>query len=107
MKKVDFSKFTVASMRGDVNPFHLEWLDKKYAEKNKTEEMDWTKHKMIPILSWADNETLDKDMTLWLSREGLYYITFNKWSEEKMPISFEYGMGFKTSNEVIKYYMVS
>jgi hypothetical protein len=72
--------------------------------KNKTEEIDWTKHKMIPVLSWADNETLDNDMVLWLSKEGLYHITFDKWGEGKLPISFEYGMGFKTANEVIKYY---
>lgn len=104
MKKVDFSKYEIASMTGNVNPFHLEWLNEKYAEENKTKEMDWTKHKMIPILSWADNETFDKDMTLWLSKDGLYYITFDKWVSGIKPISFEYGMGFKTANEVIEYY---
>ena len=34
MKKIDFSKFTVASMAGNVNSFHLEWLNEKYAEEN-------------------------------------------------------------------------
>lgn len=106
MRKIDFSKFTIANTTNNVNQFHLEWLNKKYAEENKTKEMDWTKHKMIPILSWADNETLDTDMTLWLSREGLYYITFDKWNAGIKPISFEYGMGFKTANEVIKYYSI-
>jgi len=106
MKKIDISKFTVASMSGNVNPFHLEWLNEKYAEENKTKEMNWTLHKMIPILSWAENETLDTDLTLWLSKEGLYYITFDKWGVGNKPISFEYGIGFKTANEVIKYYSI-
>lgn len=105
-KKIDFNNLEVLSMRGDVNSFHLEWLDEKYAEKNKNEEKDWTKHKMIPVLTWADKETCDADTSLWLSREGLYHITFDKWVSGVKPINFNYGKGFKTANEAIEYYSI-